>query len=118
MGVGKLQHYRRKVQIKGKGSEEGKDEHKGGGAVGKGSLTGAVEEETSDDFLSPFSCLFASVNSEIVFCKEAISKSQIHLEASRYQLKHVSHSVCLVLSPQSSNSVWEKNKFGEIKNSS
>lgn len=26
-------------------------------------------------FFSLFSCLFASVNSEIVFCKEAISKS-------------------------------------------
>ena len=52
MGVGKLQDYRSKVQIKGKGSGEGKDEHRGG-ATGKGNLTGAVEEETSKDvFLS------------------------------------------------------------------
>lgn len=41
--------------------------------------------------LSSFNCWFSLINLEIVFCKEAISESQICLEASRYQLKMVSH---------------------------
>ena len=55
--------------------------------------------------LSSFNCWFTLINLEIVFCKEAILESQICLEASRYQLKRVSHLFCFILQLQSSNLV-------------
>ena len=41
--------------------------------------------------LSSFNCWFTLIDFEIIFCKEEILESQICLEASRYQLKMVSH---------------------------
>ena len=89
-------------------STEGKEE-----AGSRDKEDGARGERGLRRFLwSSFNCFFTLVNFEMVFCKEAILESWIHLEASRYQLKYASHSIGLILEPQSSNFLLRKTSLG------
>ena len=84
------------------------EEEEGMKEVGMETKYGKGENGASKVFfflLSSFNCWFTLINLEIVFCKEAILESQICLEASRYQLKRVSHLFCFILQLQSSNLV-------------
>ena len=84
LSMGKLRVQRRYSDIEGK-----EDDGTGGGTSAGGAgrekhdgqrqslrpRTGEEKREASEAFLSLFNCLFASVNTKILFCEEAILDS-------------------------------------------